>query len=99
MICLNHVNPEVLTIVKNALLPYFPDLTQSILVDALLTYDDGDATDSVKTNYYTLKEAAKKLDCTLPTIYAWEKRGKLSIKKIGSKSYISKSDIQKIISG
>ena len=99
MLCLNHVSPEVLTIVKNALLPYFPDLTQSKLVDALLEYDDGNATDSVKTNYYTLQEAAKKLDCTIPTIYAWEKKGKLAIKKIGSKSYISKADIQAIISG
>ena len=99
MLCLRAVNDEVLLIVKNALLPYFPDLTQSKLVDALCAYDAEAADCSVKVNFYLLQDAAKMLNVTLPTLYNWEKKGRLTIKKIGKVSYVPKSDIQKIISG
>ena len=97
---IGNVSPEVLIIVKNALLPYIPELTPTKLVTALQQYDP-DLTNAigVNDNYYTIQNAAKLIDCTLPTLYNWKRKGKIRFKKVGDKTYIPKEDIDKIISG
>ena len=97
---IGNVSPEVLIIVKNALLPYIPELTPTKLVTALQQYDP-DLTNAigVNDNYYTIQNAAKLIDCTLPTLYNWKRKGKILFKKVGDNTYIPKEDIDKIISG
>ena len=95
---IGRISPEVLIIVKNALIPYIPELTAPKLVEALEKYDP-ELTNArgVKDAYYTINDAAKLIDCTVPTIYNWKRRGKIRFHKVGDKTYIPKEDIDKII--
>ena len=48
-------------------------------------------------NYYTPKEAAKKLGLKLSTVYKLIKTGRVRAKKVVSLYYIEKNEVEKLV--
>ncbi|WP_024566706.1 helix-turn-helix domain-containing protein [Elizabethkingia anophelis] len=44
--------------------------------------------------YYTREETAKLLNVSYPTLFHWNKDGKLKAKKLGKRVYYSKEDVK-----
>lgn len=44
-----------------------------------------------------LPEAAQRLMCTLPTLYALHHRGEIVIRKIGSRSFVLAEEVDRIL--
>ncbi|WP_180979727.1 helix-turn-helix domain-containing protein, partial [Elizabethkingia anophelis] len=47
--------------------------------------------------YYTREETAKFLKVSFPTLFHWNKDGKLKAKKLGKRVYYSKEDVKEAL--
>ncbi|EQB90586.1 helix-turn-helix domain-containing protein, partial [Elizabethkingia anophelis] len=47
--------------------------------------------------YYTREETAKLLKVSFPTLFHWNKDGKLKAKKLGKRVYYSKEDVKEAL--
>ena len=77
------VPPAILTAATGLLLPFVPSITPTALAEALERLDKP-ATPEIEKPL-TRKQAAALLGISLPTLYRWQKDGKIRFAKVSRK--------------
>ncbi|EQB90976.1 hypothetical protein BAX96_12320 [Elizabethkingia anophelis] len=83
---------QLIQISKEELLQEFEQMVRKVL-EKMMTEK---VTDEEK-EYYTREETAKLLKVSFPTLFHWNKDGKLKAKKLGKRVYYSKEDVKEAL--
>ncbi|MCT3845995.1 excisionase family DNA-binding protein [Elizabethkingia anophelis] len=83
---------QLIQISKEELLQEFEQMVRKVL-EKMITEK---VTDEEK-EYYTREETAKLLNVSYPTLFHWNKDGKLKAKKLGKRVYYSKEDVKEAL--
>ncbi|MCT3728142.1 helix-turn-helix domain-containing protein [Elizabethkingia anophelis] len=83
---------QLIQISKEELLQEFEQMVRKVL-EKMITEK---VTDEEK-EYYTREETAKLLKVSFPTLFHWNKDGKLKAKKLGKRVYYSKEDVKEAL--
>ncbi|AQX87849.1 MULTISPECIES: helix-turn-helix domain-containing protein [Elizabethkingia] len=83
---------QLIQLSKEELLEEFEVMVRRVL-EKMMTEKMADE----EKEYYTREEAAKLLNVSYPTLFHWNKDGKLKARKIGKRVYYSKEDVKEAL--
>ncbi|MYY43533.1 helix-turn-helix domain-containing protein [Elizabethkingia anophelis] len=83
---------QLIQISKEELLQEFEQMVRKVL-EKMITEKETDE----EKEYYTREETAKLLKVSFPTLFHWNKDGKLKAKKLGKRVYYSKEDVKEAL--
>ena len=97
----NSITTAIISAAVGLLNPFVPELTPTCLITALQEYDIDDNKKSSENERpkppYTVKEVCELFRISRPTLYRMQRRGELSILKIGSSTRVSADEVERLL--